>query len=155
MTNEKKPQDVSVSFSAPIPDTVAEPKPVEAAAEAPAGGDIPSPVSAAPALEIDLGSPPPPEEAGIEEATPEETAIMGMDADDPTALLAQQFQGLPGVNHARAARMATGSNAALHNLSVRAKRDLDLARRQAMREMGLGKGKKQKVANRKKNRKRR
>jgi hypothetical protein len=150
VTNEKKPQDLSVSFSVPTPEPVAETADKTTKVEAP----IDEPVSTLPALEIDLGSaPPPPDE--IEAATREETAIMALDADDPTALLAGQFGSLPGVNHARAAKMATRTNGALHNLNVRARRDLDLARRQALREMGLGNGKKQKNADRKRNKKRR
>jgi len=139
MTDEKQPEPMSVSFSAPSPkaEPTKDPDITPGKIEIPAVTKPAAPVT--PTLEIDLGAAP---EQEITIPTAEEADILSMDADDPTALLAQQFGRLPGVKPARAAKMAKGSQAAMHNLTVRAKRDLDLARRQAMREMGLGHGKK-------------
>jgi hypothetical protein len=123
MTTEK-PKNIQVEFTAPEPTkpASAEPKPGSSAA-APAAEPV-----VEHKLEIDLA------ETESMMPTPDEVAIYSRPADDPSALLAEEFKKMPGINVSRAASMAMGAEHALHNLNVDARRALDLARRKAMRE---------------------
>ena len=83
--------------------------------------------SAAPAITLDI------EVSAIRKPTVHETALAELDVDDPRVLLQQQLGVLPGVDPERAARMANSLDGALSNMTVAARRELDLARRQARR----------------------
>jgi len=141
MTDEKQPQEVKIEFSVPTP----APKPTPAASEAPAEPASPKTeptTEAKPALEIDLGATV--EEQSLLAPTPEETVLMAKAIDDPSVLLAQELQKMPGIGSGRAAKMAINTDVALHNLNIEVRREMDMARRRMMQEMKAGKSKKRK-----------
>ena len=65
-----------------------------------------------------------------------------LDPDDPTFLLEQELGLLPGVSKSRAGKMAKGSRAGMHNLTITAQRKYDLEMRAARQQAMGGKGKK-------------
>ena len=65
-----------------------------------------------------------------------------LDADDPTFLLEQQLGILPGISKTRASRMAKGSRAGMHNLTVDSMRKYSLEERAAKQAQRAGKKKK-------------
>ena len=78
-------------------------------------------------LEVDV-----PQTKGVAEPTKAEiqmTKRATADPGDPSVLLQGMLGNLPGVDGTRAAGMALNADVALHNLGVKARRQIDLARR--------------------------
>jgi len=144
MTEEKTPpKAVQVEFGL-SPPKPAEPPSVKAVDETVTPSKIKLDEKPGPALEINVGAAVPAEEQTLAEPTPAETMLASRPLDDPSVLLQQQLGLMSGISSTRAAQMAVNTDVALHNMNIRMRREIELARRQAMHEAQGGgkKGKK-------------